>query len=50
MNAISSSKFRYSDADGTDMLGVGTQDEAFGGKDPMEIAKLRVEAGFERIL
>ncbi len=34
-------------ADGTDMFGVGTQDKLFGGTDPMEIAKLRVEAGFE---
>ena len=33
--------------DGTDMFGIGTADKSFGGNDPMEIAKKKVEAGFE---
>ncbi len=34
-------------AEGTDMFGAGTEDKAFGGSDPMEIARNRVLAGFE---
>ena len=33
--------------DGTDMFGIGTVDKSFGGLTPMEIAKKKVEAGFE---
>jgi len=33
--------------DGTDMFGVGTADKSFGGKDPMEVYKNKVAAGFE---
>jgi len=33
--------------DGTDMFGVGTADKSFGGKDPMEVYKNKVTAGFE---
>ncbi|MBP3917902.1 MAG: xylose isomerase [Clostridia bacterium] len=33
-------------ADGTDMFGIGTQDKTFGGADPMEISKKRVDVGF----
>jgi xylose isomerase len=35
-------------AEGTDMFGVGTADKSFGtSKDPMELAKAKVKAGFE---
>ena len=34
-------------ADGTDMFGVGTMDKRFGTSDPMDLAKAKVEAGFE---
>ncbi len=33
--------------DGTDMFGIGTADKTFGGNDPMDIYKKKVEAGFE---
>ena len=33
--------------DGTDMFGVGTTDKKFGGTDPMDIAKKKVDAAFE---
>ena len=33
--------------DGTDMFGIGTVDKSFGGLTPMEVAKKKVEAGFE---
>ena len=33
--------------DGTDMFGIGTVDKSFGGLTAMEIAKKKVEAGFE---
>lgn len=33
--------------DGTDMFGIGTVDKSFGGLSPMDIAKKKVEAGFE---
>ena len=34
-------------ANGTDMFGVGTVDKTFGTSDPMDLAKAKVEAGFE---
>ena len=34
-------------ADGTDMFGAGTADKSFGTHDPMDLAKAKVEAGFE---
>ncbi len=34
-------------AGGADMFGVGTADKDFGGRDPMEVARNRVYAGFE---
>ncbi len=34
-------------ANGTDMFGVGTVDKSFGTSDPMDLAKAKVEAGFE---
>ena len=34
-------------ADGTDMFGSGTQDKTFGGTTPMDIAKRKVDAGWE---
>ncbi len=33
--------------DGTDMFGPGTVDKSFGGRTPMEVARGKVEAGFE---
>ncbi len=33
--------------DGTDMFGIGTADKSFGGNDPLDIYKKKVEAGFE---
>ena len=33
--------------DGTDMFGIGTVDKSFGGLSPMDVAKKKVEAGFE---
>ena len=33
--------------DGTDMFGIGTMDKTFGGTDPMDVAKKKVEAAFE---
>lgn len=34
-------------ADGTDMFGVGTMDKSFSTNDPMNLAKAKVDAGFE---
>ncbi len=34
-------------ADGTDMFGVGTANKSFGTSNPMNLAKAKVEAGFE---
>ncbi len=34
-------------ANGTDMFGVGTADKSFGAQNEMDLAKIKVEAGFE---